>query len=43
MQNLNKHGNYTDAIKTLIRQNLKMTYKKSAGKKIVVIQIEMWP
>ena len=37
MQNLNKHLNYRDAIRTLIRQNLKMTYSKSAGKNTVVI------
>ena len=29
--------------KNMIRQNLKMTYTKSAGKNIVVIQIQMWP
>ena len=32
MQNLDKHVNYKDAIRTLIRQNLKMTYTKSVGK-----------
>ena len=32
MQNLDKHVNYKDARRTLIRQNLKMTYTKSAGK-----------
>ena len=35
--------NYKDAIRTLIRQNLEMTYTKSAGKSTVVIQIQMWP
>ena len=40
---LEQHVNYNDAIRTLIRQNLKMTYAKSAGKKTVVIQIQMWP
>ena len=30
MQNLNKNINYKDAIRTLIRQNLKMIYTKSA-------------
>ena len=37
MQNLNKLVNYKDAIRTLIRQNLKMAYTKSAGKNTAVI------
>ena len=36
MENLNKHVNCKDAIRTL-RRNLKMTYTKSAGKNTVVI------
>ena len=43
MQNFNKHVNYKDAIRTLIRQNLKMSYTKSVGKNTVVIQVQMWP
>ena len=31
-----KHANYKDAIKTLIRQNLKMTFTKSVEKNTVV-------
>ena len=39
--NLKKHVNYKDDIRTLIRQNLKMTYTKSAGKNTVVSQIQI--
>ena len=35
--------NYKDATRTLIRENLQMTYIKSAGKNTVVIQIQMSP
>ena len=40
---LEQNLNYKDIIKTLITQNLKMTYTKSAEKNTVVIQIQMWP
>ena len=36
-----KHVNSKDAIRTLIRQNLKMTYTKLVGKNTAVIQIQM--
>ena len=36
-----KHVNCKDAIRTLIRQNLKMTYTKLVGKNTAVIQIQM--
>ena len=39
---LEQNLNYKDVIKTLITQNLKMTYTKSAEKNTVVIQIQMW-
>ena len=35
-----KHVNCKDAIRTLIRQNLKMTYTKLLGKNTAVIQIQ---
>ena len=41
MQNLNKHANYKDAIRTLIRQNLEIIWTKLTRKKTVVIQIQM--
>ena len=40
---LEQNLNYKDIIKTLITQNLKMTYTKLAEKNTVVIQIQMWP
>ena len=40
--NVNKHVNCKDAIRTLIRQNLKIKYTKSVGKNTAVIQIRMW-
>ena len=39
---LEQNLNYKDVIKTLITQNLKMTYTKSAEKNTVVTQIQMW-
>ena len=43
MKKLNKHVNYKDATRILIRQDFKLTYTKSVRKNTVVIQIQMWP